>query len=157
MQTSKTSIKGSFKINEKSISPAAYRSRVAYVMQDDELFPTATPREAFTFSAKLRLGKSYTEEQRNDLVEDMITSLGLSKCADTMIGGGFIRGISGGERKRTSIGVELISCPEMLFLDEPTSGLDSYAAFKVCDPIRVRKAPPLSCSHYNPPALVGNI
>ena len=132
MQTSKTSIKGSFKINEKSISPAAYRSRVAYVMQDDELFPTATPREAFTFSAKLRLGKSYTEEQRNDLVEDMITSLGLSKCADTMIGGGFIRGISGGERKRTSIGVELISCPEMLFLDEPTSGLDSYAAFKVC-------------------------
>ena len=50
-------------------------------------------------------------------------------CADTMIGGELIKGISEGEKKRTAIGVELITSPSILFLDEPTSGLDSYAAY----------------------------
>ena len=52
----------------------------------------------------------------------------LVKCQDTKIGGDLIKGISGGERKRTSIGVELISNPSLIFLDEPTTGLDSYTA-----------------------------
>ena len=54
--------------------------------------------------------------------------LKLVKCQDTKIGGDLIKGVSGGERKRTSIGVELISNPSLIFLDEPTTGLDSYTA-----------------------------
>eukprot|EP00300_Choanocystis_sp_HF-7_P043360 c9939_g1_i2.p1 GENE.c9939_g1_i2~~c9939_g1_i2.p1 ORF type:complete len:270 (+),score=59.57 c9939_g1_i2:139-948(+) len=61
----------------------------------------------------------------------MIQSLSLQKCADSMIGSVLIRGISGGEKRRTAIGCELVTKPKTLFLDEPTSGLDSYAAYNV--------------------------
>ena len=93
-------------------------------MQEDALFATQTPREAFRFSALLRLPKSASEQQINELVEAMIDALGLRKCANTYIGNVLIAGLSGGEKKRTAIGVELISNPSILFLDEPTSGLD---------------------------------
>lgn len=52
-------------------------------------------------------------------------------CADTTIGGHLVKGISGGERKRTSIGYELITDPQLILLDEPTSGLDSMTAHKI--------------------------
>ena len=61
-------------------------------------------------------------------VEVVIEELGLTACADTLIGDEMIRGISGGEKRRTCIGVELVADCDILFLDEPTSGLDSYAA-----------------------------
>ena len=63
----------------------------------------------------------------------MLTALGLKHCADTLVGGPLLKGISGGERKRTSIGVELVVKPSLVFLDEPTSGLDSYSAEQVVD------------------------
>lgn len=62
----------------------------------------------------------------------MIQDLTLTKCSDTQIGGFFNKTISGGERKRTAIGVELITDPSIIFLDEPTSGLDSFMAKKIC-------------------------
>jgi ATP-binding cassette subfamily G (WHITE) protein 2 len=61
-------------------------------------------------------------------VEKILQDLKLVKCQNTKIGGDLIKGVSGGERKRTSIGVELISNPSLIFLDEPTTGLDSYTA-----------------------------
>ncbi len=61
----------------------------------------------------------------------MLRDLGLEKCANTKIGSELIRGISGGERKRTSIGVELLTNPSMIFLDEPTTGLDSNTAVTI--------------------------
>ena len=63
----------------------------------------------------------------------MIIELGLTKCASTRIGNSLIRGISGGERKRTSIGVELLTNPSLIFLDEPTTGLDSSTALAVIE------------------------
>ena len=62
--------------------------------------------------------------------------MGLENCADTLIGGGLIKGISGGERKRTSIGVELLTNPKILFLDEPTTGLDSNTSLSLANVLK---------------------
>jgi ABC-type multidrug transport system ATPase subunit len=66
-------------------------------------------------------------------VETLISDLGLSQCANTIVGNALLRGISGGERKRTSIGVELLTNPSLIFMDEPTTGLDSATAFNVLE------------------------
>jgi hypothetical protein len=81
------------------------RKKIAFVAQDDSLQVTATPREAIRFSAKLRLPRTITEEELDTLTNRMIEELGLNDCADTIVGGAFIKGISGGERKRASVGV----------------------------------------------------
>merc|ERR1719240_428879 len=74
-------------------------------------------------------------DKRTELVEtkvnQLVQALRLEKCADTRVGTALVKGISGGERKRTSVALELITEPKMIFLDEPLSGLDSYAAFTV--------------------------
>ena len=74
---------------------------------------------------------SGSKEQKEKRVKEVIKDLRLDKCQDTYIGGPVIKGVSGGERKRTSIGVEMITNPSMIFLDEPTTGLDSYTALQV--------------------------
>merc|ERR1712217_581202 len=74
--------------------------------------------------------------EKNELVEKMLSDLGLQKCADTYIGDEMIRGISGGEKKRTAVGIELVMKPKLIFLDEPTSGLDAYAAHAVIAKLR---------------------
>lgn len=107
------------------------RKQIAFVAQDDSLQVTATPREAIAFSAKLRLPKNTTDEEIHELVERMLEELGLMHCADTIVGGALIKGISGGERKRASVGVELVVKPSLVFLDEPTSGLDSFSAVQL--------------------------
>jgi hypothetical protein len=66
----------------------------------------------------------------------MLDELGLTTCADTIVGGPLLKGISGGERKRTSVGVELVVRPAMVFLDEPTSGLDSFSAVQLCQVLK---------------------
>jgi ABC-type multidrug transport system ATPase subunit len=118
-----------YKVDPKKIE---VRQHIAFVAQDDSLQTTATPREAIYFSAKLRLPRDTEEKTLVKLTNKMLKELGLESCADTYIGGALLKGISGGERKRTSIGVELVVKPAMVFLDEPTSGLDSYSAMQVC-------------------------
>uniref|UniRef100_A0A8C1N416 ABC transporter domain-containing protein n=1 Tax=Cyprinus carpio TaxID=7962 RepID=A0A8C1N416_CYPCA len=101
----------------------------AYVVQDDILMGTLTVRENLLFSGNLRLPrKQCSTADKEKKVESIIQELGLEDCADTKIGTEFIRGVSGGERKRCSIGMELITSPTLLFLDEPTTGLDSNTA-----------------------------
>jgi ABC-type multidrug transport system ATPase subunit len=77
------------------------------VAQDDSLQVTATPREAIRFSAKMRLPKSMTDEALDNLTEIMLEELGLVSCADVLVGGALLKGISGGERKRTSVGTSM--------------------------------------------------
>ena len=127
---------GTVKLNGESIGPAALRQRIAYVMQQDLILPTQTVREALHFSAMLRLPTSVVESERRKLVEEMLSDLGLLACADTYVGDEMIRGISGGEKKRLSIGIELVMKPKLIFLDEPTSGLDSFAAHSVVNKMR---------------------
>ena len=71
------------------------------------------------------------EWELQERVDVTIERLGLEDCADTYFGGGLIKGMSGGEKKRTCIGYELITNPSCLILDEPTSGLDSHTALKL--------------------------
>ncbi|XP_028784821.1 ABC transporter G family member 22 isoform X2 [Neltuma alba] len=106
------------------------KSRIGFVTQDDVLFPHLTVKETLTYAALLRLPKTTTKEQKEKRALDVIHELGLERCQDTMIGGSFVRGVSGGERKRVCIGNEIIINPSLLFLDEPTSGLDSTTALR---------------------------
>ncbi|XP_065264265.1 broad substrate specificity ATP-binding cassette transporter ABCG2-like [Emys orbicularis] len=101
----------------------------AYIVQEDILMGTLTVRENLQFSASLRLPQSRNSEAEKQLkVNAVIQELGLQECADTKIGTEFLRGVSGGEKKRCSIGVELITAPSLIFLDEPTTGLDANTA-----------------------------
>lgn len=112
-------------------SQREHRKAIAYVSQEDALHEASTPREAIFFSARLRLPKSVSDEECTNIVNNTLAELGLESAADTIIGGGFKKGISGGEKRRVSIGVELVAKPSLIFLDEPTSGLDSFAAAQV--------------------------
>ena len=98
----------------------------AYVTQDDNLIGTLTVRETIGYSALLRLPDKMPREDKRALVEGTIIEMGLQDCADTVIGNWHLRGVSGGEKRRVSIALELLMRPRLLFLDEPTSGLDRY-------------------------------
>ncbi|NWS71926.1 ABCG2 protein, partial [Crotophaga sulcirostris] len=108
--------------------PANFKCTSGYVVQDDVVMGTLTVRENLKFSAALRLPKSVKEQEKNERVNQIIKELGLTKVADSKVGTQFTRGVSGGERKRTNIGMELITDPAILFLDEPTTGLDASTA-----------------------------
>lgn len=109
-----------------------YRRVAAYVQQDDSLYSTLTVRECIQYSAQLRLPSTASESAKDAMVERVISELNLGHVVNSRIGShGPSRGISGGERRRVSIGMELVTSPQILFLDEPTSGLDSSSANSV--------------------------
>ncbi|CAD8043540.1 unnamed protein product [Paramecium primaurelia] len=125
-------ISGELMLNGKRIEDIVkFNDQLAYVMKDDILLATFSPREALYFSANMRLTISAEEKQQR--VEALIRELGIKKCADIRVGNTQIRGLSGGERKRASIGVELLTNPSLIFLDEPITSLDSSTALKVID------------------------
>jgi len=104
----------------------ALRRRVAFVEQDDIVFPELTVRESLSFLARLRLeGDERTTDER---VSETIKLLRLEACEHTKVGSALMRGVSGGERKRLCIAQELLVEPAVMLLDEPTSGLDSAMA-----------------------------
>ncbi|XP_009999101.1 PREDICTED: ATP-binding cassette sub-family G member 2-like [Chaetura pelagica] len=108
--------------------PPNFKCISGYVVQDDVVMGTMTVRENLHFSAALRLPSSISVKEKEERVTQIISELGLSKVADAKVGTELIRGVSGGERKRTNIGMELITEPPVLFLDEPTTGLDASTA-----------------------------
>jgi ABC-type multidrug transport system ATPase subunit len=122
---------GNLRINGQSTkSIGRYKSYIGYVMQEDNMLPTFTPEEAFKFVTDLRL-PDLSEEEKDKRVNLTIKNLGLEKCRNTWIGDTRIRGVSGGEKKRTSIGLELLINPSIIFLDEPTTGLDSTTSLNL--------------------------
>ncbi|KAE8099876.1 hypothetical protein FH972_017820 [Carpinus fangiana] len=108
----------------------------AYVTQDENLIGTLTVRETISYSARLRLPDKMPRSEKRALVESTIIEMGLQDCSDTVIGNWHLRGISGGEKRRVSIALEILMRPRLLFLDEPTSGLDSASAFFVTQTLR---------------------
>lgn len=111
------------------IQESDFKYRVGYVVQDDIVSGNLTVRENLMFSANLRLTNNMSSKQREVIADEVIEQLGLQKCANSKVGTEFQRGVSGGERKRTNIGMELVLSPRILFLDEPTTGSDDYIFF----------------------------
>eukprot|EP01135_Chromosphaera_perkinsii_P004232 Nk52_evm21s272 gene=Nk52_evmTU21s272 len=118
-------------VNEHVLQSAvALRGLSAYVPQDDSLMGALTVEETINYSAQLRLSHTkYTAEEREKHVDDIILGLGLDRVRKNIVGTVTTRGISGGEKRRVSIAMELVTRPSILFLDEPTSGLDSAASY----------------------------
>ncbi|KAF4350965.1 hypothetical protein F8388_021672 [Cannabis sativa] len=132
----KQSLKGTITLNGEIIDSKLSKSITGYVMQDDLLFPMLTVEETLNFAAEFRLPRSIGSLKKRNRVQSLMEQLGLRNVANTIIGDEGKRGISGGERRRVSIGIEAIHDPILLFLDEPTSGLDSTSAFMVVKVLR---------------------
>jgi ABC-type multidrug transport system ATPase subunit/pSer/pThr/pTyr-binding forkhead associated (FHA) protein len=98
---------------------SAYRSQIGYVPQKDIVHTDLTVREALDFAAQLRMPADTTPRERQQRLDEVLKELGLSHRANVAI-----KALSGGQLKRVSIGVELITRPSLFFLDEATSGLD---------------------------------
>ncbi|KAK9167673.1 hypothetical protein Scep_002864 [Stephania cephalantha] len=121
---------GTVLANDQRVTKSVLK-RTGFVAQDDVLYPHLTVRETLIYCSLLRLPKRLSKKEKITMAESVISELGLGKCEDTIIGNSFIRGVSGGERKRVSIAHEMLVNPSLLLLDEPTSGLDSTAAHRL--------------------------
>ncbi|CAH9123050.1 unnamed protein product [Cuscuta epithymum] len=125
---SRGSLGGTVTMNGEVLESKLLKAISAYVMQDDLLFPMLTVEETLMFAAEFRLPRTLPHSRKKARVGALIEQLGLKAAARTVIGDEGHRGISGGERRRVSIGTDIIHDPIVLFLDEPTSGLDSTSA-----------------------------
>ena len=108
-----------------------YPRLVGFVPQDDIMHDDLTVFENLMYSARLRLPPSIPPAQQRAIVEDVLEILDLGRIRDSVVGNPEKRGISGGQKKRVNIGIDLVAYPRILFLDEPTSGLDSAASRQV--------------------------
>jgi ABC-type multidrug transport system ATPase subunit len=143
-----------------AVQRASFLRRAAYVQQDDNMMAFETVEETLTFAAMLTLPQTVTKAKKLERVQTLINQLGLRKSANTIIGmsNGPVRGVSGGERKRVSIAVELLSDPDCLFCDEPTSGLDSFQALNVIQALKalVTSGRVVICSIHQPRSSIYN-
>lgn len=107
-----------------------------FVTQDDLHVDVMTVREALEFAGELRLPEGMPKAEKQRRIDRILSILLLQGVADSIVGGQFRHGISGGELKRLSIGVELLHFPGLMFLDEPTTGLDSSTSLEVLSALR---------------------
>ncbi|PIL30681.1 ATP-binding cassette transporter [Ganoderma sinense ZZ0214-1] len=128
------------------------RPRIGFVPQQDVLPPMLTVHEALLFAARLRLPEGVPDSEKQARVDDILDRLGIAHLRNVRIGDGEKRGISGGEMRRVSIGLELVAKPDILLLDEPTSGLDSVSAAKVAKVLHA-----LAHDPENPTAVIASI
>jgi ABC-type multidrug transport system ATPase subunit len=131
-------INGDLKINgiHEKEGISAFRRAVGFVPQEDTMMREMTPKEILKFSARLRLPPNTTNSEIQANVVSTLDKLNLWKIRHSQVGDEENRGISGGQRKRVNIGMELVANPSVLFLDEPTSGLDSTSSLEVCQALR---------------------
>ncbi|KAL2916645.1 hypothetical protein HK105_203757 [Polyrhizophydium stewartii] len=125
--------KGDLFVNGKRAEIPDYKKIMGYVPQDDVMLRELTVREIVLHSARCRLPRSWPAAEIEKYVDDLLVALNLAHVAHTVIGDETTRGVSGGQRKRVNIAIEMAAVPICLFLDEPTSGLDSTAALDVAN------------------------
>ncbi|XP_071728805.1 ABC transporter G family member 6-like [Rutidosis leptorrhynchoides] len=127
----KESLKGKVTLNGEQLESELLKVISAYVRQDDLLYPMLTVEETLMYAAEFRLPRTLSKSKKKLRVEALIDQLGLRNASKTVIGDEGHRGVSGGERRRVSIGIDIIHDPIILLLDEPTSGLDSTSSYMV--------------------------
>ncbi|KAB2063515.1 hypothetical protein ES319_A10G221200v1 [Gossypium barbadense] len=123
-------------INGKNESIRSYRKIIGYVPQDDIVHGNLTVEENLWFNAKCRLPAHLSKPDKVLVVERVIEALGLQMVRDSLVGTVEKRGISGGQRKRVNVGLEMVMEPSLLILDEPTSGLDSASSLQLLRALR---------------------
>lgn len=122
---------GNILFNGKTFSRAD-SNMVSFVQQDDDYhLPALTVRETLRYAAILRLPHTMSKRSKLGRAEEMIRMFGLNDCANTLVGGPLLKGISGGEKRRLSLAVEMLNDPAVLIVDEVTSGLDAATAHNV--------------------------
>ncbi|XP_034907602.1 ABC transporter G family member 10 [Populus alba] len=119
-------VSGEVLVNGRPMNARCFRRLSGYVAQDEAFFPLLTVKETLMYSARLRLPGSFHTAAA--IVQELLKQLGLEHVANVRIGSESNRGISGGEKRRVSVGVDLVHDPGVLLIDEPTSGLDSASA-----------------------------
>ena len=129
-------IAGSVLTDGMRLSQSSFRRTSSYVEQEDALIGSLTVRETVDFSARLSLSSSVSKRDRIARVDSLLTAFGLTKQAHNLIGTPLRKGVSGGQKRRTSVAAQIITNPFILFLDEPTSGLDSAASFEIVSHLR---------------------
>ncbi|SBS87386.1 ABC transporter G family member 2, putative [Plasmodium ovale] len=127
-------VEGNFLINDDNRTKHI-KSYMGYVLQDDYFFSRLTVYETIEFTAKLKLNIK-NKKKLKELVYSVLDIMSLTHVKDTIVGDAFVRGISGGQRKRLSIANEILSNPPLLLMDEPTSGLDSSSALSLIECIQ---------------------
>ncbi|XP_061401043.1 ATP-binding cassette sub-family G member 1-like [Musca vetustissima] len=118
-------IEGSVTMNGHERNISAFRKLSAYIMQDNQLHGNLTVQEAMTVATNLKLSKKFTKAEKQSMIDDILLTLSLSEHRNTLT-----RNLSGGQKKRLSIALELVNNPPIMFFDEPTSGLDSSTCFQ---------------------------
>ncbi|KAK6454996.1 opaque-specific ABC transporter CDR3 [Scheffersomyces xylosifermentans] len=135
---------------------SSFQRSIGYVQQSDLHLQTSTVREALRFSAYLRQPRSVSKAEKNEYVENIIQLLEMEKYANAVVGVEG-EGLNVEQRKRLTIGVELVAKPKLLlFLDEPTSGLDSETAWSICKLIRklADHGQAILCTIHQPSAIL---
>ncbi|ORX93551.1 hypothetical protein BCR34DRAFT_629343 [Clohesyomyces aquaticus] len=122
---------GSIKVNGHPKDMSKYKKLIGYVPQDDIVLPELTVRENILHSARVRLPMTWKDRDIQAFVDSVISCIGLSHVQHSLVGDANKPVISGGQRKRVSIGMELTAAPMAIFLDEPTSGLDATSASSI--------------------------
>ena len=152
------------RLNGQPYDNAELKRVSGYVMQDDLLNGYLTVEETLMFTAELRLPRSFTDAERRERVEDVLNDLNLAHARHDIIGTQQTQGISGSERKRLCVCMQLLNRPQLLFLDEPTTGLDSVTALDLLYTLSALahgtsqgKAVTIVCSIHQPQAKIFNL
>ncbi|XP_039305436.1 ATP-binding cassette sub-family G member 1 isoform X2 [Solenopsis invicta] len=146
-----TEMGGSISINGQIRDMNEFKKMSCYIMQEDLTQPNLTVLEAMRFAADLKLGRRKSTSEKHAAIDEILSTLGLSEMRNTIT-----NKLSGGERKRLTIALELVNNPPVIFLDEPTTGLDEFSSSQCIDILQrlARFGRTVVCSVHTPSARV---